>query len=226
MKYERLTTKGKDGNWQVWEDDFSHPFEALQTAIDKLAELEDKIENGTLVEVLCKAGDKVYQFDNGGKIYESEKVKEIKTYFEESSKIGGALLYKENDELKTIYFADILTLINELESENEKLANLLETERIVAKQRSSKLEKAEHDRDRYKKRIAELDDLVAEIYVAVENARKETKEAEEYVKREISKLFTSFAERVKMEFYYHFDELIPSIMSDKIDKILKELIGE
>ena len=35
-----------------------------------------------------------------------------------------------------------------------------------------------------------------------------------------------FAERVKMEFYYHFDELIPSIMSDKIDKILKELIGE
>jgi hypothetical protein len=29
-----------------------------------------------------------------------------------------------------------------------------------------------------------------------------------------------------MEFYYEFDELIPSIMSDKIDKILKEIIGE
>ena len=35
-----------------------------------------------------------------------------------------------------------------------------------------------------------------------------------------------FAERVKMEFYYEFDEIIPSIMSDKIDKILKELIEE
>ena len=53
MKYERLTIKDKDGHWQVWEDDYSHPFEALQTAIDKLAELEDKIENGTLIEIPC-----------------------------------------------------------------------------------------------------------------------------------------------------------------------------
>lgn len=60
MKYERLTTKDKDGNWQVWEDDYSHPFEALQTAIDKLAELEDKIENGTLIKLPCKVGDDAY----------------------------------------------------------------------------------------------------------------------------------------------------------------------
>ena len=32
-----------------------------------------------------------------------------------------------------------------------------------------------------------------------------------------------FAERVKMAFYYEFDEIIPSIMSDKIDEILKEI---
>lgn len=31
-----------------------------------------------------------------------------------------------------------------------------------------------------------------------------------------------FAERIKMAFYYEFDELIPSIMSDKIDEIAKE----
>lgn len=31
-----------------------------------------------------------------------------------------------------------------------------------------------------------------------------------------------FAERVKMAFYYEFDELIPSIMADKIDEIVKE----
>lgn len=35
-----------------------------------------------------------------------------------------------------------------------------------------------------------------------------------------------FAERVKMAFYYEFDELIPSIMADKIDKIAKEVCEE
>ena len=38
MKYKRITTKDEEGNWQVWEDDYSHPFEALQYAIDRLAE--------------------------------------------------------------------------------------------------------------------------------------------------------------------------------------------
>ena len=32
-----------------------------------------------------------------------------------------------------------------------------------------------------------------------------------------------FAERIKMAFYYEFDELIPSIMADKIDEICKEI---
>ncbi len=32
-----------------------------------------------------------------------------------------------------------------------------------------------------------------------------------------------FAERVKMAFYYEFDEIIPSIMADKIDEICKEI---
>ena len=31
-----------------------------------------------------------------------------------------------------------------------------------------------------------------------------------------------FAEKVKMAFYYEFDEIIPSVMSDKIDELLKE----
>lgn len=31
-----------------------------------------------------------------------------------------------------------------------------------------------------------------------------------------------FAEKVKMEFFYEFDEIIPSIMSDKIDELIKE----
>ena len=47
---------------------------------------------------------------------------------------------------------------------------------------------------------------------SIVNAREETAE--------------KFAERVKMAFYYEFDELIPSIMSDKIDEICKEITGE
>lgn len=31
-----------------------------------------------------------------------------------------------------------------------------------------------------------------------------------------------FAEKVKMAFYYEFDEIIPSIMSDRIDELIKE----
>ena len=38
--------------------------------------------------------------------------------------------------------------------------------------------------------------------------------------------YKEFAERVKMAFYYHFDELIPSIMADEINNLLKELVGE
>ena len=34
-----------------------------------------------------------------------------------------------------------------------------------------------------------------------------------------------FAEQVKMAFYYEFDELIPSIMADKIDNLVKEMGG-
>ena len=46
------------------------------------------------------------------------------------------------------------------------------------------------------------------------------------LEKENTEQLKQFAKRVKMEFYYEFDELIPSIMSDKIDKILKELLGE
>lgn len=35
-----------------------------------------------------------------------------------------------------------------------------------------------------------------------------------------------FAESVKMAFYYEFDELIPSIMADKIDELIEEVCGD
>lgn len=61
----------------------------------------------------------------------------------------------------------------------------------------------------------------------------------EYIKKDLHKTFMNmarkqarteaikeFAEQVKMAFYYEFDELIPSIMADRIDNLVKEMVGE
>ena len=45
-------------------------YERFIETYNRLAELEDKIENGTLVELPCNVGDRVYQTD-GIRIYES-----------------------------------------------------------------------------------------------------------------------------------------------------------
>lgn len=45
------------------------------------------------------------------------------------------------------------------------------------------------------------------------------------VRNQRNEALKEFAEKIKMRFYYNFDELIPSIMSDEIDKILKEDYG-
>ena len=64
-KYDRLTIRNSDGS-------VSQPTHStFEKVFNRLAELEDKIEQGTLIELPCKVGDIVYQFDNGGKIYEA-----------------------------------------------------------------------------------------------------------------------------------------------------------
>lgn len=40
----------------------------------------------------------------------------------------------------------------------------------------------------------------------------------------LKKIVEDVAERIKMAFYYEFDELIPSTMADKIDGIVKEVL--
>ena len=89
----------------------------------------------------------------------SEKVKRIKKYFEERAETRSCLLYKdkENDELDVIYCADILTLINELESENERSKdsnkNILFVNEHVIKQNDDLTK----ENERLKNRIAELE---------------------------------------------------------------------
>ena len=51
MKYERLTEREDNAIGMSCE---------ISDIIDRLAELEDKIEDGTLVELPCKVGDTVF----------------------------------------------------------------------------------------------------------------------------------------------------------------------
>ena len=66
-EYKRLTNKDWKENYDMFEDvdcdtctDDCGECERHFNAVVRLAELEDKIENGTLVELPCKAGDTVY----------------------------------------------------------------------------------------------------------------------------------------------------------------------
>jgi hypothetical protein len=72
-EYKRLTSKGKNGLWgidgklvnqrQASEKVFAEAFDII---INRLAELEDKIENGTFIELPCKVGDKIFIIEQSG----------------------------------------------------------------------------------------------------------------------------------------------------------------
>jgi hypothetical protein len=65
-EYKRVTTKGNglrgiDGKLVNQRQKPLDVFgEAFNIAVTRLAELEDKIENGTLIELPCKVGDKIF----------------------------------------------------------------------------------------------------------------------------------------------------------------------
>lgn len=48
----------------------------IQKCFDRLGQLEDKLENGTLIELPCKVGDTVYEVGTDLKIHQS-KIKNI-----------------------------------------------------------------------------------------------------------------------------------------------------
>ena len=46
------------------------------------------------------------------------------------------------------------------------------------------------------------------------------------IQKEKKELAEKLAERIKNEFYIQFDEIISSIMADRIDEIVKEVLNE
>ena len=90
MEYERLTKKVKDC-FQYDLKDFKHKigefgdydaFFAYSMAVKRLGELEEKIENGALVELPCKVGDVMYEVIGDAYIdeWEIESICFNKTY--------------------------------------------------------------------------------------------------------------------------------------------------
>ena len=81
-------------------------------------------------------------------------------------------------------------------------------------------------------RLAELEDkieagtLVEVPKGAVVLTPEERAEEMRLCNEERKQVVKEFAELVKMAFYYEFDELIPSIMADKIDELVEEVCGE
>ena len=72
MEYKRLTKRKKDGS--VVLNYFSNDFAPSDFIARRLAELEDKIENGTLVTIPYAIGQEVYWVDKKG-YFDVEKVK-------------------------------------------------------------------------------------------------------------------------------------------------------
>ena len=90
MEYKRLTEKTRDC-FQYDLKDFKHKigefgdydaFFAYSMAVKRLGELEEKIENGALVELPCKVGDVMYEVIGDAYIdeWEIESICFNKTY--------------------------------------------------------------------------------------------------------------------------------------------------
>lgn len=77
------------------------------------------------------------------------------------------------------------------------------------------------------KQIEEMSRKIDEMYYVYDTTAEDiAKGLYEAGYGNVKEAVQEFAKRVKMVFYYEFDELIPSIMSDKIDELIKEVCGE
>lgn len=83
-EYKRLTKRYKDGTSGTIKQPQSEYIATVydeqlrinNEVLDRLCELEDKIENGTLIELPCKVGDEIYHLSD--KKISKETVKQIK----------------------------------------------------------------------------------------------------------------------------------------------------
>ena len=148
---------------------------------------------------------------------ESEKVKEIKKALEDcaSNEIANRLPYIDDHKCKAVDFADILTLINELDSENERLLN----------------EKwnCQDDLDNYHEENQPLKDRIAELENTIKNNLQYAKGYGDGVKATVEvaypKKLKQFSERLK-EKAIRRQEFIGELAIDNIEYVKTQDIDE
>ena len=167
----------------------------------------------------------------------SEKIIEIKKALQDHS--IEKLKYQDGIKIKEIDFIDILTLINELESENERLRlerDVLIGKKIVEKQKHDKAIIMKIDiQKQLKNRIAELEkengelkEHVTEVEKGIINIAKERNKKDELASKFIDSYNDSlkqFAEKLKAKYGKSCSEYYPMLIemtSDDIDELLKE----
>lgn len=98
---------------------------------------------------------------------DSEKVKEIKKALEVYCKENKGITILRGGEIQAIPYADILTLINELESENERLSKELDSEWKGRRKAEENLHRTQWNYKiglgQSRKRNKELKDLINEL---------------------------------------------------------------
>ena len=124
MEYKRLTRRNIDGTTWVKcascdiQDKCDFTKESCCNELqDRLAELEDKIEQGTLIELPCKVGDTVYcidgfcddSFDIVERVVRSFVLYEEKSYFTAGKKLGDCSWYTRTYDIKTFGTTVFLT---------------------------------------------------------------------------------------------------------------------
>ena len=147
---------------------------------------------------------------------QSKKVKEIKYYLEQS-----ACMYGNTQK-------QALTLINELESENERLTE----EKDLYKNQFNELEPRFFDlREENQKLKQDLKKSIDMQKEMIDGFKIAQKEVEENLAKEIPNLFKQFAERLKEKTrvivsYYsdHADKSFNGISEKEIEETLKEFL--
>lgn len=154
---------------------------------------------------------------------DSEKVEEIKKALEVYCKENKGITILRGREIQAIPYADILTLINEFESENERLLN-------------EKWDK-EDDLDNYHEENKQLKDRIAELEKEKEETMKAWFEDREGVflngvregELKCYKQLKQFAERLKEKYGKSCSEYYPiliEITSDDIDELCRKYMEE
>jgi septal ring factor EnvC (AmiA/AmiB activator) len=171
---------------------------------------------------------------------ESEKVKEIKKALEDNANYEhhDKLGYIDGYKCKTVAYADILTLINELESENERLSSRYRNLEINYNDTWEHYREYEVENQQLKDRIAELEKHIERVESERIRIKQDRDKKEELASKFIDSYNDSlkqFAERLKEK----LEENIPfegydledfdfdgETIQESIDETLKEFINE